>query len=192
SAQPQLASPATAKPATDNSINQAPATAKPATDNSISQAPATAKPATDNSINQAPTPAKPNSPVPQTSTQNPNTQTITNQTTTQKSTDTLPKRTIKPADVNLTQPQSQAIQAIRKASNMEQEKRLTDELKLLKAEMNAAMIDATPADEVRKKFELVQRKTLELQKQKFERTLKIRDVLSVEQRKKLNELKSTH
>ncbi len=208
-AQPQAAAPVTTKPATSNptaqpqaaaannsAIQPQAAVAKPATNNLTTQ-PQPAAPAkpTGNEISQQPqaATAKPASPVPLTPAQNQNTQTITNPTTTQqKATDTIPKRTIKPSDVNLTQPQSQAIQAIRKASNMEQEKRLTDELKQLKTEMNAAMIDATPADEVRKKFELVQRKTLELQKQKFERTLKIRDVLSVEQRKKLNELKSTH
>lgn len=101
-------------------------------------------------------------------------------------------RKVKASDVGLTAPQSEAILAIRKASNLDLEKRLTEELKAAKADMNAAMVDATAAIEIRKKFELVQRKTLELQKLKFERTLKIRDVLSVEQRKKLNDLKTSH
>jgi Spy/CpxP family protein refolding chaperone len=139
-------------------------------------------------------PPKTGSPEPLTPPQPPlNVQTIANPVTgQQRGTDTLPKRSLKPSDINLTQPQSQAILAIRKSSNLEQEKRLAEELRQAKADMNGAMIDATPADEVRKKFELVQRKTQELQKQKFERTLKIRDVLTIEQRKRLNELKETH
>ena len=101
-------------------------------------------------------------------------------------------RKLKASDVGLTAPQNEAILAIRRASNLDLEKTLTDELKTAKAAMNAAMVDATAAIEIRKKFELVQRKTLELQKLKFERTLKIREVLSVEQRKILNELKNSH
>ena len=73
----------------------------------------------------------------------------------------------------------------RNVSTPGQVKRLTDELKAAKAEMNAAMSDMTPAETVRKKFELVQKKTLELQRLKFERSLKIREVLTTEQRKKL-------
>ncbi len=110
----------------------------------------------------------------------------------QASPTTAPKKALKPADVGLTAQQSQSILAIRKASNMEYEKKLTEELKQAKADMNSAMIDATPTEEVKKKFEVVQKKTLELQRLKFERTLKIRDVLTVEQRKKLNTGKPTH
>ncbi|RZA12157.1 MAG: hypothetical protein EOP10_31860 [Proteobacteria bacterium] len=99
---------------------------------------------------------------------------------------------MKPSDVGLSAEQTSAILDIRKTAQSETEKRLTDELKTAKLDMNASMVDATPADEVRKKFDLVQKKYLELQRIKFERTLKIREVLSVEQRKKLQGIKSSH
>jgi ribonuclease E len=102
------------------------------------------------------------------------------------------KAKVKPADVGLSTDQTSAILEIRKAAQNVVEKRLTEELKLAKQDLNASMIDATPAEDVRKKFDLVQKKYLDLQRIKFERTLKIREVLSVEQRKKLQGLKTSH
>ncbi|MBC7658413.1 MAG: hypothetical protein H7249_01765 [Chitinophagaceae bacterium] len=102
------------------------------------------------------------------------------------------KNRMKPSDVGLSVEQTNAILDIRKKAQSDLEKRLTDELKTAKLDMNTSMVDATPGDDVRKKFELVQKKYLELQRIKFERTLKIREVLSVEQRKKLQGFKSSH
>lgn len=102
------------------------------------------------------------------------------------------KAKVKPSDVGLSSDQTSAILEIRKAAQNTIEKRLTEELKLAKQDLNASMVDATPAEDVRKKFDLVQKKYLDLQKIKFERTLKIREVLSVEQRKKLQGLKTSH
>ncbi len=99
---------------------------------------------------------------------------------------------VRTSDVGLSPEQTNAIIEIRKSSQIEAERRLTEELRLSKLDMNAAMMDATPAEEVRRKFELVQRKYLELQRIKFDRTLKIREVLSIDQRKKLQGIKNSH
>lgn len=99
---------------------------------------------------------------------------------------------IRSSDVGLSPEQTNAIIEIRKTAQSETEKRLTEELRVAKTDMNAAMMDSTPADEVRRKFELVQKKYLELQRIKFDRTLKIREVLSIDQRKKLQGLKNSH
>lgn len=96
------------------------------------------------------------------------------------------------AEISLTQTQTDSITAIRRASNPDLEKKLEAELKQVKAEMNVMMGDATPAAKVREKFELVQKKTLDLQKLKFERSIRIRDVLTVDQRKKLNDFRNSH
>lgn len=105
---------------------------------------------------------------------------------------TRAKARLRPSDVGLSAQQTNAILEIRKGAQSPAEKRLLEELKVAKVDLNASMIDATPAEELRKKFDLVQKKYLELQKIKFERTLRIREVLSVEQRKKLQGLKTSH
>lgn len=93
--------------------------------------------------------------------------------------------TIKPSDLNLTPQQTQTIIDIRRNSTLEAEKTLKVELKNARHDLNQAMCCyQIPGDEVRKKFELVQKKNAELQRLKFERTLKIRDVLTPDQRKK--------
>ena len=105
---------------------------------------------------------------------------------------TRAKARLRPSDVGLSAQQTNAILEIRKGAQSPAEKRLLEELKVAKVDLNTSMIDATSAEEVRRKFDLVQKKYLELQKIKFERTLRIREVLSVEQRKKLQGLKTSH
>jgi Spy/CpxP family protein refolding chaperone len=94
------------------------------------------------------------------------------------------------SELNLSPEQTNAIIEIRKQWKNDSEKKLKDELRAARQSLNQAMSDTTPQEEVRKRFELVQKKYLELQTLKFERGLKIREILTAEQRKKLQTMRS--
>jgi Spy/CpxP family protein refolding chaperone len=93
-------------------------------------------------------------------------------------------------ELNLSPEQTNAIIELRKQWKNDPEKKLKDELRIARQALTQAMSDTTPQDEVRRRFETVQKKYLELQTLKFDRSLKIREVLNAEQRKKLQDMRS--
>jgi protein CpxP len=90
-------------------------------------------------------------------------------------------------ELNLSAEQAQQIVTIRRQWKPDAEKRLREEFAFLKQNLAQAMADNSPAEEVRRRFELMQKKYLELQTMKFEKLLRIREVLTPEQRKKFSE-----
>lgn len=94
------------------------------------------------------------------------------------------------AELKLSNEQTQAIIEIRKQWRPELEKRLRQELLTAKQNLATAMADATPSEEVHRYFDEMQKKYLELQTFKFEKLLKIRDVLSLDQRRKFSEIRN--
>ncbi len=101
-----------------------------------------------------------------------------------------PAITGKLAELNLSMEQAQQIIEIRRQWKPDTEKRLKEEFNFLKQNLAQAMADNSPGEEVRRRFELMQKKYLELQTMKFEKLLRIREVLTPEQRKKFAELRS--
>ncbi|MDQ3234257.1 MAG: Spy/CpxP family protein refolding chaperone [Pseudobdellovibrionaceae bacterium] len=101
-----------------------------------------------------------------------------------------PAITGKLAELNLSQEQAQQIIELRRQWKPETEKRLKEDFLFLKQNLAQAMADNSPGEEVRRRFELMQKKYLELQTVKFEKLLRIREVLTHEQRKKFAELRS--
>jgi Spy/CpxP family protein refolding chaperone len=101
-----------------------------------------------------------------------------------------PAITGKLAELNLSAEQAQQIIDIRRQWSPSAEKRLKDEFAVLKQNLAQGMADGSPAEEIRRRFELMQKKYLELQTMKFEKLLRIREVLTPEQRKKFAELRS--
>ncbi|WP_141735399.1 Spy/CpxP family protein refolding chaperone [Oligoflexus tunisiensis] len=101
-----------------------------------------------------------------------------------------PKRPVitgKLGELNLSAEQAQQIVNIRRQWKPAEEKRLREDFSFLKQNLAQAMADNSPAEEVRRRFELMQKKYLELQTMKFEKLLRIREVLTPEQRKKFSE-----
>jgi periplasmic protein CpxP/Spy len=94
------------------------------------------------------------------------------------------------AELNLSQEQTQQIVDLRRQWKPEAEKRLKDEFVQLKQSLAQAMADNSPPEEVRRRFEAMQRRYLDLQTAKFEKLLRIREVLTPEQRRKFAELRS--
>jgi Spy/CpxP family protein refolding chaperone len=94
------------------------------------------------------------------------------------------------AELNLSAEQAQQIIDIRRQWSPSAEKRLKEDFAFLKQNLAQGMADGSPAEEVRRRFELMQKKYLELQTMKFEKLLRIREVLTPEQRKKFSELRS--
>ncbi len=101
-----------------------------------------------------------------------------------------PAITGKLAELNLSMEQAQQIIEIRRQWKPDTEKRLKEEFNFLKQNLAQAMADNSPGEEVRRRFELMQKKYLELQTMKFEKLLRIREVLTPDQRKKFAELRS--
>jgi Spy/CpxP family protein refolding chaperone len=101
-----------------------------------------------------------------------------------------PAITGKLAELNLSAEQAQQIIDIRRQWKPDAEKRLKEDFAFLKQNLAQAMADNSSGEEVRRRFELMQRKYLELQTMKFEKLLRIREVLTPEQRKKFAELRS--
>lgn len=101
-----------------------------------------------------------------------------------------PAITGKLAELNLSAEQAQQIVEIRRQWKPDAEKRLKEEFAFLKQNLAQAMADNSPGEEVRRRFELMQKKYLELQTMKFEKLLRIREVLTPDQRKKFAELRS--
>ncbi|HET9236481.1 MAG TPA: Spy/CpxP family protein refolding chaperone [Oligoflexus sp.] len=94
------------------------------------------------------------------------------------------------AELNLSAEQTQQIIDIRRQWRPDAEKRLKEDFAFLKQNLAQAMADNSSGEEVRRRFELMQRKYLELQTMKFEKLLRIREVLTPDQRKKFAELRS--
>ncbi len=94
------------------------------------------------------------------------------------------------ADLKLSSEQTAAMIEARKSWNSEVEKNLREEVKAAKEELANAMIDNSSSEEVRKKFIILQRKYSDLQTLKFEKSLRIREILNLEQRKKFQEIRS--
>jgi protein CpxP len=101
-----------------------------------------------------------------------------------------PAITGKLAELNLSAEQTQQIIDVRRQWKPDAEKRLKEDFGFLKQNLAQAMADNSSGEEVRRRFELMQRKYLELQTMKFEKMLRIREVLTPEQRKKFAELRS--
>jgi Spy/CpxP family protein refolding chaperone len=101
-----------------------------------------------------------------------------------------PVITGKLAELNLSPEQTQQIIDIRRQWKPDAEKRLKEDFAFLKQNLAQAMADNSSGEEVRRRFELMQRKYLELQTMKFEKLLRIREVLTPDQRKKFAELRS--
>jgi protein CpxP len=101
-----------------------------------------------------------------------------------------PAITGKLAELNLSPEQTQQIIDIRRQWKPDAEKRLKEDFAFLKQNLAQAMADNSSGEEVRRRFELMQRKYLELQTMKFEKLLRIREVLTPDQRKKFAELRS--
>ena len=101
-----------------------------------------------------------------------------------------PAITGKLAELNLSAEQTQQIIDIRRQWKPDAERRLKEDFAFLKQNLAQAMADNSSGEEVRRRFELMQRKYLELQTMKFEKLLRIREVLTPEQRKKFAELRS--
>ncbi len=94
------------------------------------------------------------------------------------------------AELNLSPEQAQQIIELRRQWKPENEKRLKEEFSILKQNLAQSMADPSSGEEVRRRFEAMQRKYLELQTVKFDKLLRIREVLTPEQRKKFAELRS--
>lgn len=101
-----------------------------------------------------------------------------------------PPITGKLAELNLTPEQAQQIVDARRQWKPDAEKRLKEEFMFLKQNLAQAMADNSSGEEVRRRFEMMQKKYLELQTMKFEKLLRIREILTPEQRKKFAELRS--
>ena len=93
------------------------------------------------------------------------------------------------SELNLSAEQTAAIVEMRREWKNDEEQKIKSDLTLAKQELYQAMSDGTPADEVKKKFEAVQKHYILLQAVKFEKSLKIREILSPDQRKKFQELR---
>ena len=93
------------------------------------------------------------------------------------------------SELNLSPEQTAAIVEMRRQWKNDEEQKIKSDLALAKQELYQAMSDGTPADVVKKKFEAVQKNYVLLQGIKFEKSLKIREILSTEQRKKFQELR---
>lgn len=91
--------------------------------------------------------------------------------------------------LNLTDDQNAAIIEMQRSWKVEQEKQVIDNLRAARQELTQAMAGNSQAEEIRKKFESVQRHYLELQNLKFEKSLRIREILSVDQRRKFQDLR---
>lgn len=101
-----------------------------------------------------------------------------------------PAITGKLAELNLSAEQAQQIIEVRRQWKPDAEKRMKEEFAFLKQNLAQAMADNSAGEEVRRRFELMQKKYLELQTMKFEKLLRIREILTPEQRKKFAELRS--
>jgi Spy/CpxP family protein refolding chaperone len=101
-----------------------------------------------------------------------------------------PAITGKLAELNLSAEQAQQIIEVRRQWRPDAEKRMKEEFAFLKQNLAQAMADNSAGEEVRRRFELMQKKYLELQTMKFEKLLRIREILTPEQRKKFAELRS--
>ena len=93
-------------------------------------------------------------------------------------------------ELNLSAEQTQTIIELRKQWRPEQEKQLKNEFTALKQNLPTAIAESAPTDEVRRQFETMQKKYLELQTLKFEKLLKIREILTLEQRRKFAEMRN--
>lgn len=91
-------------------------------------------------------------------------------------------------ELNLTTEQQQRIQAIRQESK-ENNSSLRQEMRQTKEEMRELMANDTSDNELRQQHEKIQNLKKELGNQRFETMLKIRQVLTPEQRTKMAELK---
>lgn len=101
-----------------------------------------------------------------------------------------PAITGKLAELNLSAEQAQQIIEIRRQWKPDAERRLKEDFAFLKQNLAQAMADNSAGEEVRRRFELMQKKYLELQTMKFEKLLRVREVLTPEQRKKFAELRT--
>lgn len=93
-------------------------------------------------------------------------------------------------ELNLTPEQTAAIVAMRKQWKDDQEGQIKNNLREAKRLLYEAMSDTSDAAEVKKRFEEVQKHYIALQAIKFEKSLKIREILSPDQRRKFQELRT--
>jgi len=93
-------------------------------------------------------------------------------------------------ELNLSLEQTQQIIELRKQWKPDTERRLKDEFTAMKQSLAQAMADNSTGEEVRRRFDLMQKKYLELQTVKFEKLLRIREVLTPDQRRKFAELRT--
>ncbi len=93
-------------------------------------------------------------------------------------------------ELNLSQEQTQQIIELRRQWKPDIERRLKDEFTAMKQNLAQAMADNSTGEEVRRRFDLMQKKYLELQTVKFDKLLRIREVLTPDQRRKFAELRS--
>lgn len=91
--------------------------------------------------------------------------------------------------LNLTDDQNAAIMEMHKSWKAEEEQQVKENLKLARRELTQAMTSNSQVNEVRRKFESVQKHYLELQNLKFEKSLRIREILNVDQRRKFQDLR---
>lgn len=101
-----------------------------------------------------------------------------------------PSLPVRFGELNLSAEQTQTIIELRKQWRPEQEKQLKNEFTSLKQTLPNAIAESATTEEVRRQFETMQRKYLELQTLKFEKLLKIREVLNPEQRRKFAEMRN--
>ncbi len=94
------------------------------------------------------------------------------------------------AELNLSPEQTKQIIEIRKQFRPDAERRLKEEYLSYKQSLSQAMSDGSTIEQVRNHFENMQKKYSELQTLKFEKLLKIREVLTIEQRKKFAEMRN--
>lgn len=91
--------------------------------------------------------------------------------------------------LNLTDNQNAAIIEMHKNWKGEKERQLKENLRAARQELNLAMTGNSQIDDIRKKFESLQKNYLELQNLTFEKSLKIREILSPDQRRKFQDLR---
>lgn len=92
-------------------------------------------------------------------------------------------------ELNLSNEQTAAIVEMRRQWKTDEEKKVKDELKAARQELNEVMSASASADEAKKKFQAVQALYIQLQTIKFEKSLQIREILSPEQRLKFQALR---
>ncbi len=94
------------------------------------------------------------------------------------------------ADLKLSPDQTAAMIEAKKQWNPELEKALREDVRSAKEDLANAMVDGSSSEDVRRKFLYLQKKYSELQTLKFEKSLKIREILNLDQRKKFQEIRT--